>query len=305
MVFVMVICQIFTEKTRILCCGPYLVTVDSYHYITEHFHPGKFYPIFKKRLEIQEKNITSNDAAFTVDYRHCVSPLFAPSVAEAEWFSLKKNQPVEFMSILTHMFLTRPLIAELLFIKAPGIPVLMSAFRNKSCKHMHASLMFCLDAMLSIDNDCKYNLFLQLMKNLDFTLILKMAAYDDLHYLRALAQKVILRTLSFIEAASKNRIIFSLPRKSDLLEVDYDHLKDMISSGGMDDQVFVFVLVKERVEKDREKILKKNMNLQLVFCTHAKKNSLTANQIYAYNLSQLHSIFLLISGHWTMENTKV
>lgn len=258
MIFVMVVCQIFTEKTKPLCCSRYLVTVDSYQYITGHFHPEKFFPIFKKLLDVQAKNITSNDTAFTVDYRNCVSPLFAPSVAEAEWFVLKKNCPVEFMSILIHMFLTRPVMLELLFIQAPGVPVLMSAFRSKSCKHMHASMMFCLDAMLSIDNECKYNLFLQLMKNLDFPLILNMAVNDDLHYLRALAQKVILHTLSFIETGRKKGLLFNRPRKKDLLAVDYARLKDMISAGGMDDKVFAFVIVKERIEDDRELIMKEN-----------------------------------------------
>ena len=257
MVFFFVVAPAFTEKFKCLSCSSYNIVIDEYLYLTGAFQPEKFFLIFKRLYELDEKQITSRDTAFSLDYRKVVSPLFAPAVAEKEWYSLKENRPVDFMALIIHLSLTRPVILDLLLVNEPGIPMLMDILRNESCKRMHAPIIFSVDTMLSIDSsDSRYGLLHKLLKQLDYSLILKFAVYDSISYVRTLAQRVIIHTLRFLDAARKSGFCFGRPHKFDLLNVEYGKLKNMISKGGLDDKVFAFVIITERTESERENVTK-------------------------------------------------
>jgi len=257
MVFFFVVAQAFTEKTKFMCCSSYKIVIDEYLYLTGAFQPDKFFPIFKRLYVLDEMELTSRDTAFSLDYKKVVSPLFAPAVAEKEWYSLKENRPVDFMALIIHLSLTRPVILDLLLVNEPGIPILMNILRNDSCKHMHAPIMFLVDTMLSVDSsDSRYGLLHKLLKQLDYSLILNFAVYNDLPYLRALAQKVIIHTLRFLDAARKSGFCFGRPHKFDLLDVEYAKMRNMISKGGLDDKVFAFTILTERTETERESVIR-------------------------------------------------
>ena len=253
-VFLTVVSSAFTEKTKQLCCGPYMIVVDEFLYLDGSFHHNKMFPIFKKLYELQGK-ASLEDYEFSYD--RIVSPLFAPAVAQKEWYSLKDNEPVDLIALFTRLSLTRPVMIDLFLLLDPGIPILMDLLGNKSCQRMHSPLLFSIDALMSIDTtDSRFELLRKLLDQLDYPLILKFAVHDEVNYRRALAQKIILHTLRFLDLAQKSGFSFQRPCKEDLIRVEFSRLKHMITKGGLDDKIFSFIIVTERVEGEKESIIK-------------------------------------------------
>ena len=253
MVFLTVVCAAFTEDTKQICNGKYIIEVDQYLYLGGEFHPDKMFPIFKKLYELEGK-IKLSSKEF--DYKKIVCPLFAPAVAEKEWYSLKDKHPVDFIALLTHLSLTRPILIDVLLLSDAGIPILMELLANKSCQRMHSSLLFSIDALMSIDTtDSRFELLRKLLDQLDYKLLLKFAVHDDVGYRRALAQKIILHTIRFLDIARKSGFVFGRPKREDLVQVEYHKLKQMISKGGLDDKIFAFIVATERIEEGKEKII--------------------------------------------------
>ena len=253
MVFLTVVCAAFTENTKQVCNGKYLLEVDRYLYLSGDFHPDKIFPIFKKLYELEGK-IKLSSKEF--DYKKIVCPLFAPAVAEKEWHSLKGKHPVDFIALLTHLSLTRSVLIDFLLLLDAGIPILMELLANKSCQRMHSSLLFSIDALMSIDTtDSRFELLRKLLDQLDYTLLLKFAVHDDVNYRRALAQKIILHTLRFLDIARKSGIMFARPKREELVQVNFLKLKQMISKGGLDDKIFAFIIATERTEDEKETII--------------------------------------------------
>ena len=55
MVFLTVVCAAFTENTKQICNGEYIIEVDQYLYLGGDFHQFKIFPIFKIVYELEGK----------------------------------------------------------------------------------------------------------------------------------------------------------------------------------------------------------------------------------------------------------
>ena len=254
MVFLTVVCGAFTEETMHFSSGKYTIKVDRHLYLTGEFHPDKMFPIFKKLYELEGK-IKLTSPAF--DYKHVVCPLFAPAVAEKEWYSLKHKHPVDFIALLTHLSLSRPVLIDFLLLMDPGIPILMELLANKSCQRMHSSILFSIDALMSIETtDSRFELLRKLLDQLDYVILVKLAINDEVNYRRALAQKIILHTLRFLDIARKSGFVFARPKREQLIGVEFSKLTHMISKGGLDDKIFAFIITTERCEDGKEAIIR-------------------------------------------------
>lgn len=178
-----------------------IVSSSDFNMILRYVEAEKYADVFRRLLQLQEKNMSSqNGATFGLDYNRVMERFFATDVHRSYW-QRDSSHPVDVIAILMFTFIAHPDILDALVNKSDGVKVLMDVLRSKACKRMHVLIMFSFDNLIVNTHIMIPQIFRGLMRTIDYSLMLIYATSDREPYapkdssLRKMSQKIVIDTL--------------------------------------------------------------------------------------------------------------
>ncbi|XP_057315406.1 uncharacterized protein LOC130656543 isoform X2 [Hydractinia symbiolongicarpus] len=230
-----------------------IVSSSDFNMILRYVEAEKYADVFRRLLQLQEKNISSqNGATFGLDYNRVMERFFATDLHRSYW-QRDSSHPVDVIAILMFTFIAHPDILDALVNKSDGVKVLMDVLRSKACKRMHVLIMFSFDNLIVNTHIMIPQIFRGLMRTIDYSLMLIYATSDSEPYapkdssLRKMSQKIVIDTLRHRENDSVGTNQSYFQKIEVLTAVDLITLERLLCKDDAHTSKFCVVLTSEIV----------------------------------------------------------